>query len=270
MITDSMYCYINDLASSSHEDSKISTLRDYMVWGRYGGPRRSEWCQTTKTKYQTVENGPDEALAFRADDIVFYDANKRVLSIRSTNLVRMTYATVRWRFQKNEENNETITYYRDKSNPEWCPCQALWNIKRRARRLQVPAYEPIAKYRDDEDTKIYFITDTDVNSLLQEAAEKALGITDPEILSKWTTHSVRVTAANELHRLGFSDAFIQKRLRWKSDSFLRYLRDTIHVARAHTMRIEKSLIKVTKEEAEEINNIFRAPNSDQILWEHSF
>jgi hypothetical protein len=48
-------------------------------------------------------------------------------------------------------------------------------------------------------------------------------------------HSIRITACNELDRLGVNDSFIQRRLRWKSLTFLTYLRNTIYSARRHNL-----------------------------------
>jgi len=49
-VADAMFIlWINKLAKVSHQDSLGSVLRDFFVWSRDGGPRRSEWCQTKKT-----------------------------------------------------------------------------------------------------------------------------------------------------------------------------------------------------------------------------
>ena len=95
---------------------------------------------------------------------------------------------------------------------------------------------------------MFFITDKDVKKYLQLAAKEALGIDDPKVLSKWTSHSLRVTAANELHRLGFSNIYIKHRLRWRLDVFPNYLRHTIHIARNHTkaMSLNKANLAVQK------------------------
>jgi hypothetical protein len=80
-----MFEYINDLAKNEPEDSLISVLRDFFIWSCYGGPRRSEWCQTTKSSYQKVLNGEvtkGDALAFTLSDIIAYDNKGRHLDIR--------------------------------------------------------------------------------------------------------------------------------------------------------------------------------------------
>lgn len=268
-VTDSMFLYIASQAKLAPQDSLLDSLKDWLVWSRYGGPRRAEWCQTTMTKYQTVEHGPpDEAAAFRRDDITFY--TKEGLAIDPTNrsdLKLVHHANVRWRYQKNEDNGEEITYYIDASNPEWCPCLALWNIVQRALRLRIPSQQPIGQYRDEKN-RILYITDRNVNATLQDAASKVLGIKDKKVLNKWTTHSLRVTAANELHRRNFSGEFIKKRLRWRSDAFLGYLRNTIHVARTHTLAMKLSSINLNTEREEASGMIiYDRPEEDKLLWD---
>ncbi len=282
VIADCMFQYIDKLAESAHEDSLISALNDWLKWSRYGGPRRCEWCQTTKTKAKYgIDNGPeDEPQAFTLDDIKLFDARGQLLNpiIHPWHLVH--YIEVCWRFQKNGNNGERIKYWRDFQNERWCPCKPLWNIVQRALRLGVAPHEPLAKYAEDGNS--YWITDKDVASHLQNAARVTLNIRDPEILSKWTSHSLRVTAANELHRLGFSTLYIKLRLRWKSDSFMDYLRHTIHVARNHTraMSLSQMNLELMQSNMPTVNQTIQKIVSDKaihrrlgdqdVLWEGQF
>jgi len=144
------------------------------------------------------------------------------------------------RYQKNGDHGQDITFARDLKNPEFCPVETALVIVARAARLCVPKKEPIAVYKA-MDGRRKFITDTDANAPLRLAAHKALGIPrgDPE-LNRWSTHSIRVTAANLLHRQKFSDSYIQNRLRWKKDAFKLYLRNTFYTADQHTLYISES------------------------------
>ena len=125
---------------------------------------------------------------------------------------------------------------------------------------------------------MFFITDKDMKKYLQLTAKKALGIDNSKVFSKRTSHSLRVTAANELHRLGFSNIYIKHRLRWCSDAFLNYLRHTIHVARNHTkaMSLNKANLAVQKSNLTSVNKkmkdikVFRKSGKDNILWEQNF
>ena len=277
VITDSMFEYIDELAMLSDDDGLHSAFKDWAAWSRYSGPRRSEWCQTSQTKYERAESGKnDEALAISFDDILFYDKHDRLVNLAAP-FVQVSYSTVEWRFQKNNDNGEIVKYYANPLSTKWCPAYALWRIKHRAVKLKIPMCEPIAKYKTSEG-KVLFITDKHVKTILQQAAKEKMGITDPAILSKWTSHSQRVTAANELHRLGFNALFIKHRLRWKSDAFIKYLRHTIHVARKHTaaMSLNESNLKLHTSNLDKVNEriknmeVFRAPAEDDILWENNF
>ncbi len=55
-----------------------------------------------------------------------------------------------------------------------------------------------------------------------------------------------LTAANLLHRARFSDAYIKNRLRWQSDTFLMYLRNTFYTAGQHTKAITLGLDPPTR------------------------
>ena len=287
VITDSMFQHIDELASKSGPDSLLATLNDFLKWSRYSGPRQSEWCQTRKRSYDRVDENPNgEALALILDDLRFYDHLGRRQSSATVRYEDIAHVEVCWRYQKNDDNGEIIKYYRASLDlKRWCPCYALFNIARRAHRLNIPSHEPIAQYTIDNG-KRYYIRDTDVSRCLQDAAKVKLGITDDATLSRWTCHSLRVTAANELHRLGFGGVFIQQRLRWRSEAFLKYLRNTIHVARQHTEAMGLSATNLTNERLLEPSNlnkvnerrarlkldqiVFREPSDDDILWEKNF
>ena len=76
----------------------------------------------------------------------------------------------------------------------------------------------------------------EIETLLRSAAKEATGVTDDNIIKKlYGMHSLRVTACNELARLGVKDSFIQKRLRWRSLTFLDYLRNNIYNAQRHNL-----------------------------------
>ena len=145
------------------------------------------------------------------------------------------------RYQKNGDHGQDITFARDLKNPEFCPVETALVIVARAARPCVPKKEPIAVYKAMDGQRKFIITDTDANTPLRLAAHKVLEIPrgDPE-LNRWSTHSIRVTAANLLHRQKFSDSYIQNRLRWKKDAFKLYLRNTFYTADQHTLYISES------------------------------
>ena len=175
------------------------------------------------------------------EDFLFLNKAKRRLQGAVAHLrQRAHYVRITWRYQKNGDHGQDITFARDLKNPEFCPVETALVIVARAVRLGVPKQEPIAVYKTI-DGRRNFITDTDANAPLRLAAHKVLGIPqgDPE-LDRWSTHSIRVTAANLLHRQKFSDSYIQNRLRWKKDAFKLYLRNTFYTADQYTLYISES------------------------------
>ena len=79
-----------------------------------------------------------------------------------------------------------------------------------------------------------FITDTLVANDLCGAASAVLNINKSDNdLNLWSTHSIRVTAANLLHMEKFADSFIMKCLCWSSYDYMDYPRGTIYAAEQH-------------------------------------
>jgi hypothetical protein len=183
-----------------------------------------------------------QPLAFIADDFDFRGPNEKHLrGAQLTSFKHIKGVFIRWRFQKNGDNGQLIPYYCDDDNPTFCPVRAAHRIYMRARRLQIPQGVPIGVFFSKTKKKPLFITDSMVATLLQQAASAVFNIkkSSPS-LKLWSTHSIRVTAANLLHRAKFADSFIQTRLRWKSTTFLMYLRNTIYSAQAHTKALSIS------------------------------
>ncbi|KAL7444608.1 hypothetical protein ACHAXM_009526 [Skeletonema potamos] len=133
-----------------------------------------------------------------------------------------------WRPQaQNEDNGQEIPFKRDYERPDVCPVLAAIRIYLRALALKVPPTTPLAVFSlgSSPDSSFRFITARHVVSFLRRSVQAAFNLRpDDKSLDCWTSHSIRVTAANILHRAGMSDSYIQTRLRWKSNTFLMYLR----------------------------------------------
>ena len=100
----------------------------------------------------------------------------------------------------------------------------------RAKRAKVTKDEPMAVYYDYNRRKYRLIDDMLLKNVLQEAAQEIYGIDSRTELQKFTAHSIRVGACVLLHSAGQDSLFIKFRLRWRSDSFMMYLRNTIDLA----------------------------------------
>ena len=247
MISDSMFHYIVNLASRASTDSLVSAITDWIVLGCYTGFRKSEWCCDHHELYPTIDdpNWGDRpnALPTIADDFSFTTATgRRIHDVDATPDTDITFTTLCFRKQKNNDNGQTLTYRRRADSHWLCPTQASLNIVRRARRLSSPPHSPAAVYRDSNTGKRRLITASQVAIFLRHIAHKVFDIpTGHEDLLAWSCHSIRVTAANLLHRARFSDSYIKNRLRWRSDTFLMYLRNTFYTADQHTKAITLGL-----------------------------
>jgi len=244
MIYDNMLAHMLKTCSLAHPDSLDAALLDWIILGRYTGARRSEWCQDSQTVEMTTPNLAHEVpepKAFIAADFEFFDSSRHLIhdvSSSSTSLV--AYVRIRWRYQKNGDNGQQISFKKDHERPDVCPVSAALRIFQRAHRLQVPSGTPIAVYSSSSSTFRY-ITAKQVVAFLRRSAQVAFNLRpDDKSLNRWTCHSIRVTAANLLHRAKMSDSYIQTRLRWKSNTFLMYLRNTFYSADEHTKALDIS------------------------------
>ena len=248
MITDSMMEWLLAKAAKSPEDSATRAVVDWIILGRYTGFRSSESFQTTQSSFSRIDNWPGRpSLAVTRSDVTFLDDSERRMANDESlcdKLVR--YIGITWRHQKNKDHGQEIVFAGDKENPDYCAARAGLRISQRSKRLGMNDHEPMGVYRHTNG-KTKYITDKMVTKLLRMAACGALGLrqNDP-VVSQWSTHSIRVTAANLLHRQNLSNSYIMKRLRWKSDAFLCYLRNTIHAAEAHTKAINVQLSEKDK------------------------
>ena len=106
-----------------------------------------------------------------------------------------------------------MTFADDPDSPEYSATRAAVRIYHRSRRLGVEDGTPIAVFQSSSG-RTQFITDGMVNALLRDAAVAALGLRrSNKALKLWSTHSIRVTAANLLYRQQLSDQYIMTRLR---------------------------------------------------------
>ena len=102
-------------------------------------------------------------------------------------------------------------------------------MRNRAKRLSIAKGNPVSVFKDK--TKVVYINDRHICSLLQEAAKKVHGITCKEDLARFTTHSIRVVACVKLHESGIDTETTNIKLIWKSDAFKAYLRNVIAIAK---------------------------------------
>ena len=208
----------------------------------YTGFRCGEYAQPAARKVFNKHDlipGTNKPRAFIFSDIQFYTDNRRKLPLRTvlTSDKNIGKASITWRVQKNNENGQTKFLSRGETvDAPWCLREIIKNF-----------IDCFGKPRDDipvgvykANGKMYYIHDALINRLLQESAIAAFDldpIRDAKAIARWTTHSLRVGATCILYAAGFSPIDIKHILRWKSDTFMMYLRELDHVMNRHTQAV---------------------------------
>ena len=214
----------------------------WVGFGLLSGIRKSEYAQESRYKVfgnHELVTGSNEARAFTLEDILFYTEDHKKIShqqaMAEPKLVHK--ASSRWRYQKNGDNGEKKTFLRGRAID---PVQCLQAIVKNF--IDLVGYKtniPLALYKD-QNGKLIYIYDGLINKMLQEAASAVYNldpIKDAADIKRFTTHSIRVGACCLLWAAGFDEKDIKHLLRWRSDSFLRYLRNMDFVCRKHAEAI---------------------------------
>ena len=240
-VTKAMVEYIFNkgmMISKSNKDNLYAALANWLILGQQSGFRRKEWAQDRShlKKFKDIQRNVDESpSAFIINDFEFRGSNNKRIDQNSNNAVnRARIVNVKWRFQKNNDNGQVISYVEDKEDPIHCYVRAAKRIRQRAIRLRQARDKPIAIFRNNvQNIKTTYIDDIHIKTILQEAAGAVHNVTKKEELQRFTSHSIRVGACVLLHSQNISTEDIKFRLRWRSDSFKMYLRNIIQLAEMH-------------------------------------
>ena len=146
-------------------------LADWLILGQQSGFRRKEWAQDRSyvKKHKDIQRNVDGSpSAFIISDLEFRGKNNTYLDQNSTkDLQRACIVNLKWRFQKNNDNGQIISYVEDNSNKTHCFVQACKRIKQRALRLKQKNNKPIAIFIDNpKDKKILYIDDIHISTIL--------------------------------------------------------------------------------------------------------
>ena len=263
MIHDAMYEHMLVLYRRFHmkdPDCLLVSLCEWLFFGRYTGFRREEWCNEKPSEYTRITDPLWEGNDTRSvaiEDLTFFDAKGAPFRVDKPLWRKplhqlppdIAFVELCIRKQKNNDNFQKITYSRCTRNPFLCPVYVAFRIHCRGLRLGAPTTHPAAIYWDKPGGSHKLITSRQVNSFLRQTASSTFGIPATcKSLEKWSCHSIRVTAANLLHRAKFSDSYIKNRLRWRSDAFLMYLRNTFYTAKDHTSALALDFTPTTEDD----------------------
>ena len=144
-----MINHIINLSLLKDDDEPECVLADWGVLGLAAGLRLSEWCQDQSHDYfplskPITRNVDGTARAFIAEDFVFLNKYKQKVPFTSKmKLCHVSYVAICWRFQKNLDNGQVITF-RKSTNVNYCPVNAALCIMLRAHRLNILPDQPLA------------------------------------------------------------------------------------------------------------------------------
>lgn len=193
-------------------DSLEECFQDWLALSRYTGFQRSGWAQTRKLSYKHIND--DTSLPARAmldEDWTFYHVQGLLLYKIPTNQDKVHREDICWRVQKNGQCNERISFSCDNLTKWWCLVRAVWRICMRAHRLEIPPHKTLVKYKDHAKNRVVFLNTSKIEAIIWAVAKIMTGILYDNVINmQYGPHSIRVTACNELARLGASDTFIQK------------------------------------------------------------
>lgn len=220
------------------EDCFECLMRDMVALGRYTGNRIQEYAQDKphEIKYYHTPDG-DVMRAFSVSNILFRDAHGMPLatSVAMDTPDLVVQVGTRYDIQKNRNNGQVLWYHRDTLNQNYCPVVRALSLVRRAIRLGQSSSDPLCVYLKNG-VKV-FLTDKDVTNYFRYTMKLAHPTITDEMLAAISTHSLRVTACILLAEAGKPIYFIKLRLRWKSNCFEIYLRNTSRVALQHMQAI---------------------------------
>lgn len=230
--------------------SRTAAFADWSEVGLFNGQRLTEWAQPpgnhSTPSNAHIQEGYTEPRAFRLCDIILKDRQDRRLehSKALADPTQVWTIDLTWRTQKNFNNGEHKIYCRNPKSDGHCFVRPMMRIL--ARFVTLRGYDnltPLSVYRANDTAPVSLITDRDIEQSMRSTASAVYGL-DPikhkKELQRWSSHSYRVGAAVILHGNGYNGPQIKFLLRWKSDTFMMYLRNLKILAIEHYMSLDKA------------------------------
>ena len=225
----------------AEEGNNLGFRRAIWLWtalGRYGAFRRQEFAMEKKDKIQVYvkPNGELVVRAFTMQDFLFYDEDGMQISydevIMDRALARQTGQ--HYEIQKNRMNNQIVKQNRDLSCPKMCPVELSIDIVQLATTLGANKPDsPLGVFQSDDGDTVY-LTGDQITKYYRYVTKIVFPTISDADLRLFSCHSIRVMGAVLLHEAGKDGPYIKLRLRWLSDCFQIYLRNTRRICEQHT------------------------------------
>lgn len=258
-LTKQMAAEIIKRGKNANFTSKESLLRNTAIVARKIGPRAAEFTQKTAKKpdYHEYQSGKRLIKSICANWLTF--RNKRGSKIKNPAKSRASVHSValKWKFQKNRRNGEELLYTRDYQNPDLCMVDSCIDLYERASILGQDPDLPLFVYEDKDGSMRYLTANTTTKYLQMIAKAVHPDLTTFE-LSYYSCHSLRVWAAVLLNEAGEDGDVIRIQLRWLSDAYRVYLRNTENRADMHNKALQTNsndiMFELTRGDLAEVND----------------
>lgn len=245
-LTTKIFVQLKKMAQESHKDSAISCTFDWACIFRLSGYRGIEYLQKTQKRVE-VHVYPSTKRVVKGlvrHDWTFSDKQGRIITNHGEdNFSILGKFTTTHRIQKNRKNGQKISIAADDTCFEICAVRAAYRIFLRSIRLGQTNDLPMGICADNPERPFIYLTKDKVTKILRQATRTAHPDWTDEMVNRIRVHSGRVWALVLLSEANKTPWFMKARLRWESDAFRHYLRDTSALNQEHN----KSIKKATKE-----------------------
>ena len=205
--------------------------------GLHAGLRRQEYAMESPDKIQTYlkPDGQEVMRAFAVEDVKFFNSAGfdmgRVTHLSSADREDIDAGGLLFKIQKNRQNMQLQRFKRNRQRPRFCFVRSAIHLVENALYLGQDWSQPLCVYRIGQSTRM--LTGNDVTEYFRFVTHLVFPQISPAELNLVSTHSLRVTAAVKLHEAGKGAPYIKLRLRWLSDCFIVYLRNTQVIMEQH-------------------------------------
>ena len=229
----------------SEDSHALSFRRAIWLWsklGRYTGFRRQEFAMEKQLviQYHIKPDGTRVVRSFCLKDFIWYDEDGMIISLAEVLADRELAVQVghHYEIQKNRQNNQIVTQNRDTAYPSLCTVEASIDIVELAMQCgsNGPS-DPLCVFQSEDGSNVYLTGDM-ITKYYRHVTQMVFPTISVEELRLFSCHSIRVKAAVLLHEAGKYASYIKLRLRWLSDCFQVYLRNTRRICAQHNASLK--------------------------------
>ena len=243
---------------NSRPFSKYVVLTRWFGMGLQAGFRKSEWCQDhgmtdpRAPQMNHLKAPNNQTMAFCLGDVrVQNSAGKHFVGadILQTPKSSLRNTWLKWKTQKNKQHGEEKLFTSSQDDDKIGLGERMYDTIDTFVQLQkidpnLDETTPLSVYLDYGTNTVKLITSSDVEDYMRSLAVAAYNLCptkDKKKLMKWSCHSLRVGACVLLHTMGYDATSIQWILRWRSNTFMMYLRNVAILADQHRKDYNKAL-----------------------------